>query len=179
MKKYYCILLFTLLAFVGSSAQSISATLNDVAGNYNVSMQTKFKVKKLGSDASTASGQLTLNSGGTFFLDEYGSSNDVSGTIYLDSKGKKIFFDLSSSGQAELKDTLTDWLESAAAAEGVYVSNTSFTFTQIKIKKVKIDKRTNRATGKAKVKVKGTVSGYANGEWVETKFTYQAKITLQ
>ena len=178
MRKYFCIAFCVILALAGLSIQAMAASLDDVAGDYNVEIQAKFKVKKLGSDKTFTPGVLTLNAGGTFFLDDFGTANDVDGSISLDSKGKKIFYQLSAAGTAALKASLTNWLENAAADEGVDITGVNFTFLEVKPSKVKIDKKTNRAKGKAKLKVKGTVSGTVDGSFEQSNFSYQAKIVI-
>ena len=181
MKKYFFKLICFLFTFSVICTPSHSATLSDVAGSYNVTIDAKVKVKGVGKDKSTNLGVLTLYSNGTFLLNDSSTSNDPDGTIWMDSKGKKVLFNLSNNGRAALEATLVDWLTDALLYyEGISITNVDFEFPNEKTGKVKIDKNTNSPKGKAKVKIKGTVSGDIPGEGRQTtKFAYQAKIIFQ
>jgi hypothetical protein len=178
MKTFLTTLTIIILG-AGLPGLSAGATLADIEGDYPVSMTAKFKVKKLGSDTRMSSGLLTLSQSGTFFLDDYTTPHDVSGDITLDSKGKKVFYSPSVNGLSELESVLNDWLTGAAADAGIGLTGLDFTFTQVKPSKVKIDKRTGLVTGEATLSVKGVVTGYVDGEYIQTKFTYKAKALIQ
>ncbi|SPD73613.1 exported hypothetical protein [uncultured Desulfobacterium sp.] len=177
MKRNFTVILGALFLLAVSSAQSMSATLEDVADSYIVQITAKAKVKKLGSEKTHSAGLLVLTSGGTFSLDDYNTPNDVSGIIYLDSKGKKILFELTPAGQSSLEKTMLNWLETAAASKGINLEDTGINVLSVKTSKVKIDKKTNKPKGTAKYTAKGTVYGDIVGQGhVTAKFSYQAKI---
>lgn len=149
------------------------------AGNYAVQIQAKLSVKKWAKASSTVNGQLTLQDNGTFFLEDSSTSHDMSGVCELDAKKKSILYELNAAGLTALEDHLIEWLEAAAAAQGLTLSDLDYTFTKTKTSKVKIDKNTQRATGKMKFTVSGTVSGCVAGEDCgEMKFTYKANVLI-
>ena len=142
-------------------------------GDYGVQIQSKLTVKKVGKFTETHNGQLSFAQNGTFEMDDFTTTHDVTGNYSLDPKGKSILFNLTPAGKAALEASLIEWLE----AYGLY--SLDFSFDKIKTSKVKIDKKTGRATGKIKLDVSGTVSGCtADDECGETKFKYKAMILL-
>jgi len=148
--------------------------------DYKVQIQSKLSVSKWGKASNSANGMLSLNNGGAFLLDEYGTPHDMSGLFAPDAKEKKLVYSLNAAGRSALEDHLIALLESAAAAQGLDLSNLDYSFLKVKISTMKIDKKTQRAAGKMTFTISGTVSGcVAGGECEEKKFTYKAKILLQ
>jgi hypothetical protein len=188
MKKILCVFLVALFMGVVSYGQAMaapwSATLDDVAGTYNVLIHSKFKVNKLGKpDVNDTTGQLILATDGTvgtFVLNIDSPSTALGGGFSLVNKGKKILF--SPTEIDELKDALSDWVISQVDP-GTVLSSITFEIVSLKATKAKIDKNTKKAVKKITLTIKGTI--YVEGTddvgdfAAHSKFTYQTKITIQ
>lgn len=157
-----------------------AATMNDLVGVWQVSSSETLTVKGLGADPGVSSGTCTFAPGGTYSA-SFGSGSSAwhySGDASLDSKGKKLNWNLSG-GTEELKDLLKEWIIDWAYADGydVDADSVSVDLQSVTCKVIKIDKNTNRP-GTALLKVKGTVSGIVDGEYVTRKISYTSQISF-
>jgi hypothetical protein len=178
MKKYYSILLFLTMIFVGLSTQVFAATIDDLVGVWNVKFNSKFAVAGKFSDADITYGTLTFNDDYTFNAHEIDTGRTFTGTFSLMNKGKTIAFVLDPSSLDEIKNgTLTDWLTEMADEGDVYISNLSFDFRNVRLTNAKISKKTNWPSY-ALLVIKGKVSAIADGKYTIKNFSYSCRITF-
>lgn len=188
MKKIFLAFVAILLLLTNQVvAAPWSATLTDVAGTYNLSINSKFKVNKVRSKVvADSTGQMTLSTDGitgTFVLDVDSPVMSVAGGFELISKGKKIL--LSPTDLDELKAVLSNWLTSLVANSNpeVVLGSIVFDIQSVKVSKVKIDKTTKKAVKKITATIKGIVyvegTDDVGGFEDHSKFTYTAKINIQ
>jgi hypothetical protein len=156
-----------------------AATIDDIAGLWSVTFQSKFKVRGEFSDSDRTAGYCALYQDGTFVVseDDAGTVRLYSGTYSL-INGKKIEFQLSTQGIDELKDMLADWIVEVASGEGISVTEINFIFSKTNLSKVNIRKKDNMPK-KAKISIKGTVSGKVDGVPTTKKYNYKSKMTFE
>jgi len=171
MRTLIIALTCSLLVFFTAPQSSAS---DNLIGTHKILYKSKAKVKGFGSDKWVANGILEFMPNNTWsFIDADGFH--YSGTWTKIKKGKKIRIVLSSSGKAEVKEMLKDWMVSYASWNGAYLTGVYLNFTKIKISDIKIHKKTGIPT-KCKFSVKGKASGYLNGVKETSSFKFQCNL---
>lgn len=175
MKKSNVILGLVLI-LTGLTTTLFAATLEDIAGTWDVSYKATFRVSRLGADADITLGTCTFYTNGTLkaYEDDYGTPRNYLGTFDLDSRGRRIIAHLSS---GDFEDMLTDWLVSMGDEEGVSITGVSFNVTSFIVSPSVISPRT-KIPGKVRITIRGKVSGYVDGEYKTANFSYQCLVTF-
>jgi hypothetical protein len=178
MKKYVCIFVCALFVLTGVSSQAFAATMSQVAGTYqDVPAHVKIKVKKAGKDSDIVSGTLTITDTGTTtgsLVFDDGSGLPVPATCTL-VKGKKLMCTLNA---RNLAISCAEWIAQLAASKGIAVYGYTIYWRLPVTTKIKVDKRTGRLKGKAKVKLKGWIEADTNLGNMSRKYNYQAKLVF-
>jgi len=175
MRKLRYILLYLMVISLGLPAQLTAATLQDVAGTYNVTCQIKLNVKGLVKDVSTDPDLFTLDdTEGTFIL------GDAEGTFSLDPKGKKILLEIDGDSIDHLESIFVEGIaELLEEKEGISPGDITCEIQQVKISPIKIDKKTNLPTGRFKVNIKGIASAFIPGKGIKQgKVSFKGKFTI-
>jgi hypothetical protein len=183
MKSKYISILAMIFIFALVPTWILAATMNNLAGSWDVQVSEKFTVQKLGKDTGDSTGTVNFieidNLNGTFSHDNDENGYIYTGTCSLDNKGRKLSLSLDSNGLAEIKDMLESWIIDWVEWEGAEVTNVSFDFQKVTYTKATISRKTN-APNKATMKVKGKVSGLLTDDrgtkYITVNFTYTAKI---
>ena len=144
-----------------------------VAGLYPVTFDEKASIKGVGKMTWSEDGWLEINSSGTWI-----NSWDYQGTTAIDEKGNKLYMEFNAAGIEELEDCLIDWAYDEASKEGIAAYELNFVVDSIKPVKCKIDKKTKKLSKKFKIMAQGIFSGYLDGEFVNSKFTYKLTVTI-
>jgi len=185
MKKSYCVLFVVMVMSLGLAAQSTAADAYDVVGDYLLELQSKLKVKGLSKEESTESDTLSLRADqlqGNIFSFAGGAS----GTFSMLKKGKKIQLELGQDGRDQVKRSLAQSIADLINAkkgltgqDALSGEDITITLDKVKISPIKIDKKTNFATGKFKVIFGGVSSAIVQGQQERRKFSLKGKFTIQ
>lgn len=175
MKKNGAVIFALCLLFILLNGYCSAATLEQVSGVYSVWFDEKASIKGIGKLTWSEDGWLEINSTGTWV-----NSWDYQGTAAIDDKGSKLFMEFNDAGIEELEDCLVDWAYDVALQEGIPAYELNFVVDSDSMKpvKCKIDKTTNKLYKKFKIMAKGVFSGYLDGEFVSSKFTYKLNVTI-
>jgi hypothetical protein len=175
MKKSNVILGLVLI-LTGLTTTLFAATMEEIAGTWDVSYTATFRVSRLGADADITLGTCTFNTNGALEAheDDYGTDRKYSGTFNLDNRGRRIIAHLSPD---DFKDMLTDWLVSMGEEEGVSITSASFNVTSFIVSPSVISPKT-KIPGKVRITMRGKVSGTVDGEYKTTNFSYQCLVTF-
>lgn len=185
----------TVLSLAGASAGEAAtpATMTDIAGQYLVMLKSSISVTRAGKDKNVSSGVCTLavvdDANGTFDLLEYAGPYEwkSTGRVAIIPGGKKAAYMHDDAGFQELRAVLTTWLTNWASSGGITLTGLTFSFDSIKYIPVALRAKTiqrkpvliqNVMPRKAKLTIKGVVSGLANGVPESRKFTYMSDITF-
>jgi hypothetical protein len=175
MKKSNVILGLVLI-LAGLTTTLFAATVEEIAGTWDVSYTATFRVSRLGADADITLGTCTFDGGGNLeaYEEDNGTDRIYKGTFQLDSRGRRIIAHLS---PEDFKDMLRDWLVSMGNEEGVSIAGVSFNVTSFIVSPSVISPRT-KIPGKVRITIRGKVSGYVDGEYKTTNFSYQCLVTF-
>ena len=104
MRKLAMITVSVLVMSVFMATPLLSATMEDLAGTWDVLSQPKLKISGIGSRSAENYGTATLNLGGTFNLHEVDTTAtfDYTGDWGLVKEGKKMSIALNAGGRTEL-----------------------------------------------------------------------------
>jgi hypothetical protein len=178
-------LILCLLGFISIPSLNHAATMDQLAGVWQVSSSEVFTVKQLGTETGGLSGTLTVtptgSSSATYSVSFNNGSTTLnySGSFSLDAKGKKMTWSIDQSGLDVLKSALKDWAVEWAIDAGYNVDENSMEveFQSVKYKPIKIDKASNKPVSSV-LSVKGTISGYVDGEYVSKKIKYISNVAF-
>jgi hypothetical protein len=175
MKKNAAIIFALCLFFTLLNGYCRAATIEQVAGVYSVWCDEKASIKGVGKMSSSEDSWIEITPGGTW-LNEWG----MQGTANIDEKGKQLYLTFDAAGIEELEDCLVDWAYYVASEEGISASELNFVVdaASMKLIKCKIDKNTNKLYKKFKIMAQGIYSGYLDGIFDNTKFTYKLTVTV-
>jgi hypothetical protein len=169
---------FCLMLSVSILAGAQAATMNDLLGVWGISSSDTLTVKGLGTDTGSSSGTCTFADNTYAAVLSSGPSIwNYAGGVSLDGKGKKLSWNMGPGGTDELKDVIEEWIVDWAEAEGYILHSVQVVFQSVTCKAIKIDKTTNRP-GSALLKVKGSVSGYVDGDYVSRKISYTSQVSF-
>ena len=186
MKKLYCVLFAVMVISLGPAAQSTTAAdADDVVGDYLLELQAKLIVKGLITEQSTESDTLSLRAD-PLQGNNFSFAGGASGTFSMMKKGKKIQLELGQGGRDQVKSNLAQSIADLINAKKGLTGQDALTgeditiaLDKVKISPIKVDKKTNLATGKFKVLFGGVSSAIVQGQQERRKFSLKGKFTIQ
>lgn len=181
--KKYCAVLVSVLALslvCGGLSYTMAAPAPTVYGTYNITLNNKVWLSGEGTDSNTTYGTCVIKENKTWKVTEYGidgKTRNYSGQWRWNSGGKYIRVrELKSLRSAIEKKSLVPWLKNYIRYEfGESITGIKFKYSKYDVTRIRVyDLR----LGSFKIILKGTVSGYVDGQYHSRSFKYQTKITF-
>ena len=151
---------FLFLAIAGAAFAAIAASAQVPAGTGTLNGSQSLKVRHCGKVSDSVNAAVTLGSGGAFSISNAGDI--LTGTSSTNGRVTTLTLDAASQGEAH---DLIEEGASEACDTDVTITNVTFSQAQLKVSK--------RGTS-AKLQVKASAQGMANGETGSAKYKLKA-----